>query len=90
MAVTAAIRHHVKDYDAWREVYDGFADVQKANGVTEESVHRAKDDGNDLLVIHRFASVDDAQAFFALAELREAMQRGGVEDEPQIQIYEDA
>jgi quinol monooxygenase YgiN len=90
MAVTAAIRHRVKDYDAWREVYDGFADVQQANGVTDESVHRAKEDGNDLLVLHRFANVDDAEAFFALAELREAMQQGGVEGEPQIQIYEDA
>ena len=90
MPVTAAIRHHVKDYDAWRGVYDGFADVQKANGVTDESVHRAKDDGNDLLVIHRFASVDDAEAFFALTELREAMQNGGIEGEPDIQIYEDA
>jgi quinol monooxygenase YgiN len=90
MAVTAAIRHRVKDYDAWREVYDGFADVQQANGVTDESVHRSKDDGNDLLVIHRFASVDDAEAFFALRELREAMQGGGVEGEPQIEIYEDA
>ena len=90
MAVTAAIHHRVKDYDAWREVYDEFADVQKANGVTDESVHRAKEDGNDLLVLHRFASVDDADAFFALTELREAMQRGGVEGEPQIRIYEDA
>jgi hypothetical protein len=90
MAVTAAIRHRVRDYDDWREVYDGFGDVQKANGVTDESVHRAKDDGNDLLVLHRFANVDDAEAFFALAELPEAMQRGGVEGEPQITIYEDA
>jgi len=90
MAVTAAIQHRVNDYDAWRENYDGFADVQKANGVTHQSVHRAKDDGNDLLVIHGFASVEDAEAFFALTELREAMQRGGVEGEPQIQIYEDA
>jgi hypothetical protein len=90
MPVTAAIHHRVKDYDAWREVYDEFADVQKANGVTHESVHRAKDDGNDLLVIHGFATVDEAEEFFALAELREAMQRGGVEGEPQIQIYEDA
>jgi hypothetical protein len=90
MAITAAINHHVKDYDAWREVYDGFADVQKANGVTDESVHRSKDDGNDLLVLHRFANVDDAEGFFALPELRETMQRAGVEGEPDVQIYEDA
>jgi len=90
MAVTAAIEHQVKDYDAWREAYDAFADVQKANGVTSESVHRSKDDGNDLLVIHRFANVEDADAFFALPVLREKMQQGGVEGEPRIEIYQDA
>ncbi|MGH2965751.1 MAG: hypothetical protein ACRDMH_10280 [Solirubrobacterales bacterium] len=37
MAVTAAIQHRVADYDAWRKVYDGFADVQNAGGVSEDA-----------------------------------------------------
>jgi quinol monooxygenase YgiN len=90
VAVTAVIQHRVKDYDAWRKAYDGFADVQKAGGVTHESVHRAKDDPNDLLVIHGFANVADAEEFLAGAELRDAMQKAGVEGQPQIEIYEDA
>jgi hypothetical protein len=76
VAATAVIQHRVKDYDAWRKVYDGFADVQNAGGVTHESVHRAKDDPNNLLVIHGFANVAEAEAFLAGAELRDAMQRG--------------
>jgi quinol monooxygenase YgiN len=90
VAVTAVIQHRVKDYDAWRQVYDGFADVQKAGGVTHESVHRAKDDPNNLLVIHGFANVADAEAFLAGGELRDAMQEAGVEGQPNIEIYEDA
>jgi quinol monooxygenase YgiN len=90
MAVTAVILHRVKDYDAWREIYDGFADVQKAGGVTHESVHRAKDDPNYLLVIHGFADVAAAETFLASAELRETMERAGVEGQPDIKIYEDA
>ena len=90
MAVTAVIQHRVKDYDAWREIYDGFADVQKAGGVTHESVHRAKDDPNDLLVIHGFADVAAAETFLASGELRETMERAGVEGQPDIKIYEDA
>ena len=90
VAVTAAIQHRVKDYDVWRKVYDGFADVQNAGGVTHESVHRAKNDPNDLLVIHGFESVAEAEAFLAGAELRDAMQRAGVEGQPRIEIYEDA
>ena len=30
--------------------------LQNAGGVTHESVHRAKDDANDLMVIHGFAN----------------------------------
>jgi hypothetical protein len=90
MAVTAVIQHRVKDYDAWRQVYDGFADAQNAGGVTHESVHRAKDDPNDLLVIHGFATAGEAEAFLAGAELRDTMTQAGVEGQPRIEIYEDA
>jgi quinol monooxygenase YgiN len=90
VAVTAVIQHRVKDYEAWRKVYDGFADVQNAGGVTHESVHRAKDDPNNLLVIHGFANVAEAETFLAGSELRDAMQRAGVEGQPRIEIYEDA
>ena len=90
MAVTAVIRHRVSDYDAWRKVYDGFADVQKAGGVTHQSVHRANDDPNNVLVIHGFATVGDAEAFLAGDELRDAMQQAGVEGQPRIEVYHDA
>jgi len=32
---TAAIQHRVKEYDAWRRVYDSVADMQKAGGVEQ-------------------------------------------------------
>jgi hypothetical protein len=35
------IRHNVRDYAAWRKGYDDVASMQKAGGVTEESVYQA-------------------------------------------------
>ena len=90
MPVTAVIKHQVEDYDAWREVYDAFVPEQKALGVTHESVHRASDDPNDVLVIHGFGTRGDAESFFSSAELRDAMQSAGVAGPPRIEIYEDA
>lgn len=87
---TIVVVHRVRDYDAWREAYDGFGDFQRSNGVIEESVHRAKDDPNNLLVLHRFNTMDEAESFVASSELRETMQAAGVEGEPQIEFYEDA
>jgi quinol monooxygenase YgiN len=87
---TIVVQHRVSDYDAWRDVYDGFADVQQAGGVIAESVHRSKDDPNVVLVLHRFGSMDEAQAFADDPKLRDAMQRGGVEGAPRVEFYEDA
>jgi quinol monooxygenase YgiN len=89
MAMTVVL-HRVRDYRAWREVYDGFASFQKANGVTAESVYRAKDDPNNVLVLHSYASMAAAEAFVATPELREAMQKAGVEGTPRIEFFEEA
>ncbi|MCQ6269452.1 hypothetical protein M8J71_02965 [Pseudarthrobacter sp. R1] len=84
----ALILHRVADYDAWRKVYDSVADMQKDGGVTKESVHRMADDPDNVLVIHEFESVAAAKAFFAGANLKDAMQRGGVQGEPRIELFE--
>ena len=41
MAVTAVVQHRVANYEVWRKAYDGFGDVQKAGGVTHQSVYRS-------------------------------------------------
>jgi uncharacterized protein (DUF1330 family) len=87
MAVSVVL-HQVADYDAWRKVYDSFADVQKAGGVTRESVHRMAGDPDNVLVLHYFDTVDAAKAFFANPELKDAMQMGGVQGEPRIEYFE--
>ena len=87
--VTSFVRHHVRDYDAWRKVYDGFGDAQNAGGVTDQAVYCLSDDRNDVLVMHRFGSADQATAFFASAELRAAMAEAGVDGEPRIEIFDE-
>lgn len=87
---TTVVLHHVKDYQAWRQVYDSVATIQKAGGVVAESVYQGKGDPNSVLILHRFATMDAAETFFANPELREAMQRGGVEGAPRIEFFEEA
>lgn len=84
------IRHRVRDYNAWRKVYDSVGEMQKSGGVTEESVYQSKDDPNDVLVLHMFNSVEEAERFIASPDLRDAMGRAGVEGAPRVEIFEDA
>lgn len=81
---TLFVRHAVSDYASWRKVYDGFADFQQANGVTAQAVYQAIEDPNDITVTHDFATLEAAQAFTKLEELRKAMQSGGVVGTPTV------
>lgn len=87
----SVVLHRVDDYYAWRKVYDEAAPMQKAAGVLEESVYRMTDDPNHVLVLHRFATADEAEAFLSSPELREAMGRAGVQpDTLRAELFEEA
>jgi hypothetical protein len=78
------IRHTVANYQAWRKVYDGFAPVQKAKGVTAQAVYQTAENPNDITVTHDFATVEAAHAFVDSEELKSAMQNAGVVGTPTI------
>jgi hypothetical protein len=80
----------VRDYAAWRKEYDSVKPLQTAGGVLEESVYQDPKNPNDVVVLHRFANQSKASAFAESAELRDAMQRAGVEGQPRVEIFEDA
>jgi hypothetical protein len=81
---TMFVRHTVTNYKAWRKVYDDFASVQKAKGVTAQAVYQAADNPNDITVTHVFATVEAAHAFVNSDELKSAMQNAGVVGAPTI------
>ncbi|MDQ0618504.1 hypothetical protein [Arthrobacter globiformis] len=62
--------------------------MQNNGGVTQQPVHRMADDPNNFLVIHHFNDVATARAFFASPDLKNAMQRAGVQGEPRIEFFE--
>lgn len=87
MAV-GVVLHRVNDYDAWRKVYDSVAPLLTSFGVSQQSVHRMAGDPDNVLAIFYFPTVDDARAFFASADVHDAMQRAGVAGEPRIEYFD--
>lgn len=84
----AFVRHHVADYDAWRRVYDSVSEMQREGGVTEAAVYRDHNDPNDVLVMHRFGSSDEAHSFLESPDLRETMVDAGVDaDSVRVEFY---
>ena len=81
------IQHTVRDYRVWRTVYDTLEEVQRDWGVTSASVHQMASVPNTVLVLHHFATVAQAEGFLTNRELRDAMQRAGVEGSSRVEIY---
>ena len=84
--VLAVISHPVKDYTAWRAVYEGAEPIRQKAGVTGAEVFRDQKDANNLVIIHRFKTPADAQAFLADPDLKAAMTKGGVTAPPTVII----
>ena len=83
---TLIVRHKVEDYGAWRSVYETVEGLRKQHGCTGAEVLVDPSDQEDVFVIHRFPSTQQAEAFAGSDELREAMGRAGVAGPPRIEL----
>ena len=82
--VTAAVHHKVRDYAAWKTVFDEHEAVRRSHGQLEHRLYHAADDPLRLVVHNDFPTPADAEAFTHDPSLPEAMARAGVEGEPSI------
>lgn len=85
-ATTLIVRHKVADYGAWRAVYETVEGLRQQHGCTGAEVMTDPADKQDVFVLHRFPSLEQAQAFAASAELKDAMGRAGVAGPPRIEL----
>lgn len=79
MTTVAIVHHRVRDFDAWKKVNDTAADIQRAGGVIAQGVFRDEADPNLVTVLHTFETTAKAHAFLENADLKQAMESGGVD-----------
>lgn len=84
------IRHKVRDYAAWKLEFDNFVDVRRSSGEKSYRILHPSDDPNDLLLLFEWDSSRNAQMFLASPELKSAMRRAGVFEEPRVQFLNEA
>jgi hypothetical protein len=87
---TLIARHRVDDYSAWRSVYDSVDGIREQYGCTGDEVLVDPADKEDVFVLHRFPTLEQAEAFAGSSELKEAMGRAGVAGPPRVEIAVEA
>jgi quinol monooxygenase YgiN len=82
VGVTAVVHHPVRDYAAWKLVFDEHESVRRAHGALAHRIYRYPGDEKSVVIHNDFPSEAAVDAFVADPSLKDAMERGGVEGEP--------
>ena len=77
-------QHKVRDYHAWRPVYDAHEPSRTGAGLTNGQIYRKAEDPSDILGLFDVADVAKARTWTEGADLQAAMQKSGVESKPVI------
>ncbi len=78
------IQHQVKDYAAWKKVFDSAINLRTSNGELSAQVYRDVSDPNKVTTINKWNSLANAQKFAHSPELKAAMEKAGVVGAPNV------
>ena len=78
------VRHKVADFGEWKPVYDAHAPARAKAGLKEEHLLRNIDNPDEIVLLFSTDDLGKAKTFAASADLREAMQKAGVTDKPDL------
>ena len=78
------VQHHVKDFAAWKKVYDSQAAFRDSSGELSDEIYHNASDPNQLILVFKWNSVENAQKFAHSPELKAAMEKAGVDGPPTI------
>jgi hypothetical protein len=84
------VRHKVEDYERWKPVFDHDHGATRARrGSKGGRILRNADELNELVILLEWDSLENARRFANADDLREAMQRAGVADQPDVYFLEE-
>ena len=86
---TVIIRHKVEDFAKWKTVYDEVLPFRKSSGIKGARLLRSADNPNEIVVVNEFEDMDKARQFAGSEEIKQAMQKAGVSDQPDIYFLDE-
>lgn len=80
--------HEVKDYAAWRAVFDSGLSVRHGAGELGFDIIRYPATPNDIIAIFQWDTADRARAFVYDPAVRNAMKAAGVLSDPVVTFHD--
>ena len=86
---TLLIRHKVEDFAKWKAVYDDVVSLRKESGNTGARLLRGADNPNEIILLNEFPDIGKARQFAQSEDLKQAMQKAGVSDHPDMYFLDE-
>jgi heme-degrading monooxygenase HmoA len=83
------VRHKVEDFARWKPIFDEHGATRKAAGSRGGRLFRSVEDPDELVIVFEWDDVEKARQFAQSEDLRQAMQRAGVADRPDVYFLEE-
>lgn len=84
------IRHQVRDFDTWQQVFLKEAGTRHANGCRRELQYRSATNASEVWLLLEWDDLFRAELFVKSDDQRAALAHGGVIDDPDYWYLEDA
>ncbi len=85
--VRLMVKHKVKDFDAWKKVFDEHKQARVDAGLTDRVVAHTIGDDHSVSLVFAVADVAKAKAFINSKDLKDKMKEAGVEGAPNFFFY---
>ena len=82
------VRHKVADFAKWKPVYHDHLSARQKAGLNEVNLLRNIENPNEVSLLFSEEYPEKAKAFAASDDLRQAMQKAGVSDKPDVYFLE--
>jgi hypothetical protein len=81
------VNHKVKDFGAWKKVYDEFESTREQYGVKEHYALQSVKDPNHVMAVGE-GELEAIQKFLNSEDLKSAMEGAGIAGPPEIFVGE--
>lgn len=79
--------HKVKDWDAWKKEFDSHKQVRSDAGLTDRLIAHDINDNHQASLIFAVTDIAKAKAFLQSQDLKDKMEKAGVEGKPASFFY---
>jgi hypothetical protein len=85
--IRVMVKHRVKDWDAWKKVFDSHKQTRIDAGLTDRVISHAVGDDHEVTLVFAVADLAKAKALASSKELKDKMAEAGVEGPPSFFYY---